>query len=93
MLPIELERVLCFGPRKLTMVWGPKGVASTVCCSFESNRATESLPNFRIANSSTCCDLSWQPCPKREHPRSKAQLPSDFQELFLQTSKVPSHRA
>ena len=30
MLPIELERVLCFGPRKLTMVWGPKGVASTV---------------------------------------------------------------
>ena len=32
MLPIELERVLCFGPRKLTMVWGPKGVASTVFC-------------------------------------------------------------
>ena len=30
MLPIELERVLCFGSRKLSMVWGPMGVASTV---------------------------------------------------------------
>ena len=34
MLPIELERVLCFGPRKLTMVWGPKGVASTVAAAI-----------------------------------------------------------
>ena len=39
MLPIELERVLCFGPRKLTMVWGPKGVASQCQCVVTNPRA------------------------------------------------------